>query len=141
MGFGAKAAVTAAAFVCLGCEPAPPNAPGSSERSGPQPDSAHGPYAGEWAASQAACRHERDIWTIEPRRMGIYPQLRYCLFDSVYADVSGRRAEVWSASATCLHEGRSSRDFIFFRLTADGRSMRVTFNDTRPVRLVRCSEI
>ena len=72
--------------------------------------------------------------------MGIYPELRYCLFETVRADQSSRLERAYSIGGTCLWRGRSSRDFIFFRVAADSRSMRVTFNDARGVRLVRCPD-
>jgi hypothetical protein len=97
------------------------------------------PYAGEWAAATHQCADEDKIWTIEPRRMAIVPAMRFCAFDDVYvSDGPGDAPSTWSASAKCLAEGRESHDFLFFRVKDNLREMRVTFNDTSSVELVRC---
>jgi hypothetical protein len=97
------------------------------------------PYAGEWAAATNQCGDEKKIWTIEPHRMAIVPAMRFCAFDDVYvSDGPGAAPATWSASAKCLAEGRESHDFLFFRINDNLREMRVTFNDTRSVELVRC---
>lgn len=99
----------------------------------------HAPYAGEWAIRAADCDEEKKIWTIEPRRMAIVPSMRFCLFEKVYVNTAEQEGEtVWSAASQCLAEGRESQDFVFFRLKENLRDMRVTFNDSRSVALVRC---
>ena len=97
------------------------------------------PYAGEWARKSSECDEERKLWTIEPRRMAIVPSMRFCLFEKVYVNTAEQEGEtVWSAASQCLAEGRESQDFVFFRLKENLKDMRVTFNDSRSVELVRC---
>lgn len=99
----------------------------------------HAPYAGEWAERSSDCDEERKLWTIEPRRMAIVPSMRFCLFEKIYVNAAAREGEtVWSAASQCLAEGRESQDFLFFRLKDNLREMRVTFNDSHSVDLVRC---
>lgn len=97
------------------------------------------PYAGEWAAATNHCSDEKRVWTIEARRMAIVPAMRFCAFDNVYVSegVKGART-IWSASAKCLANGEESQDFLFFRVKDNLREMKVTFNDTSSVELVRC---
>ena len=98
------------------------------------------PYAGEWAAAKSQCGDEKKIWTIEPHRMAIVPSMRFCVFDDdVYVSAGpGSAPATWSTSAKCLAEGRESHDFLFFRVKDNLSEMRVTFNDTSSVELVRC---
>lgn len=96
-------------------------------------------YIGEWAAATVQCADEKKIWTIERARMAIVPAMRFCAFKEIYAaDGPGDVPSVWSASARCLAEGSESQDFLFFRVKDNLREMRVTFNDTNSVDLVRC---
>jgi hypothetical protein len=97
------------------------------------------PYAGEWAAISNHCRDEDKIWTIEERRMAIVPDMRFCVFDEIYVSSgAGKSPATWSTGAKCLAGGRESHDFLFFRVDDNLREMRVTFNDTASVELVRC---
>jgi len=97
------------------------------------------PYAGEWAAAKSQCGDEKNIWTIEANRMAIVPAMRFCAFDDIYVSEGPADAHgTWSASAKCLAEGRESHDFLFFRVKDNLHEMRVTFNDTSSVELVRC---
>ena len=97
-------------------------------------------YAGQWASAVAHCGDEKKVWTIETRRMAIRPDLRFCVFDrDMYAsDGPGAAPKTWAASAKCLAEGHESHDFLFFRVKDNLREMRVTFNDSNSVELVRC---
>jgi hypothetical protein len=71
--------------------------------------------------------------------MAIVPSMRFCLFEKVYVNTAEQEGEtVWSAASQCLAEGRESQDFVFFRLKENLKDMRVTFNDSRSVELVRC---
>ena len=81
----------------------------------------------------------RKVWTVEPRRMAIQ-HVRFCVFDEdiFMADGKGDKPTTWSAGATCLAEGKKSHDFLFFRVKDNLREMRVTFNDSSSVDLVRC---
>ena len=96
-------------------------------------------YAGQWASAVAHCGDEKKVWTIETRRMAIRPDMRFCAFDNIYisANADGRPT-TWSAGAKCLAEGHESHDFLFFRVKDNLREMRVTFNDSSSVDLVRC---
>ena len=97
------------------------------------------PYAGEWAAATVQCADEQKVWTIEPRRMAIVPAMRFCAFENVFVSHGpGDAPSTWSASARCLADGRESHDFLFFRVNDNLREMRVTFNDSKSVELVRC---
>lgn len=97
------------------------------------------PYAGEWAAAPNSCADEGQVWTIEARRMAIVPAMRFCAFNDVYVNTaSDKGATTYSAAASCLAEGQETRDFVFFRVKDNLREMRVTFNDTDAVKLVRC---
>lgn len=100
------------------------------------------PYAGEWAAAANHCTDEKKVWTIEARRMAIVPAMRFCAFDNIYVSEanSGVRT-IWSASAKCLANGEESHDFLFFRVKDNLKEMRVTFNDTNSVELVRCPAV
>jgi hypothetical protein len=93
-------------------------------------------YAGEWASDSNACNNLREIWTIEQSRMGMKRE-RFCHFERVN-QASGDSGHVWSASARCVARGRSSNDFVFFRVNPNKLKMRVTINDTESVELVRC---
>lgn len=92
-------------------------------------------YAGEWAASSEHCGNQREVWTIEQRRLGMKRE-RFCVFERIFASTDGGLG--WSASAKCLANGRQSTDFLFFRLTPSQAQMRVTINDADSVDLVRC---
>ncbi len=133
-------AVLAGACLLAGCEKAGEagvaTAPG--EGMAAQVDAAT-PYAGEWASASGDCDDDRKLWTIEARRMAIVPAMRFCAFDKVYVSDADQGDSVWSAAAQCLADGRESQDFVFFRLDDNLRQMRVTFNDTRSVDLVRCN--
>lgn len=94
-------------------------------------------YAGEWAATRNLCENEDKVWTIETKRMAI-EAARFCAFENVYVSRAPDGDTTWSTSARCLAEGRESHDFLFFRVEDNLREMRVTFNDTRSVELVRC---
>lgn len=97
------------------------------------------PYAGEWAKASSHCRDEEKIWTIEARRMAVVPDMRFCVFEDMFvSEGDGKSPATWSAGAKCLAEGRESHDFLFFRVDDNLREMRVTFNDTAAVELVRC---
>lgn len=96
-------------------------------------------YAGQWAQAKSQCGDEKKIWTIEPRRMAIVPAMRFCAFESVYVSEGPSGADTtWSTSAKCLADGRESHDFLFFRVKDNLHEMRVTFNDSKSVELVRC---
>jgi hypothetical protein len=96
-------------------------------------------YAGEWAVASSHCNDAKKVWTVEPRRMAIQ-RMRFCVFDrDIYmADGKGDKPTTWSAGATCLADGKQSHDFLFFRVKDNLREMRVTFNDSNSVDLVRC---
>jgi hypothetical protein len=97
------------------------------------------PYAGQWAAERHECGDDRQLWTIETHRMGIRPALRFCAFEDIFVSKETRAGEAtWSAEATCMAEGEESRAFVFFRVKDNLSEMRVTFNDTASVDLVRC---
>ncbi len=105
-------------------------------RAGVNPDTA---YAGEWALARSHCSDGKKIWTIEARRMAIVPAMRFCAFDNIYVSQGrGDSPTTWSASAKCLAEGKESHDFLFFRVKDNLKEMRVTFNDSNSVDLVRC---
>lgn len=96
-------------------------------------------YAGEWAVARNQCENEKKVWTIETNRMAI-EAARFCAFGS---DMRVNRASdgattTWATSARCLAEGRESNDFLFFRVEGNLREMRVTFNDSNSVDLIRC---
>ncbi len=100
---------------------------------------AHSPYAGEWVEHASNCGDAKKTWTIEPQRMGI-EAARFCAFKSIYLSQAADSSEsVWSAAADCLADGHESREFVFFRVKPNLREMRVTFNDNRPIDLVRCA--
>jgi hypothetical protein len=111
------------------------NDPNTFRASG-NPDHA---YAGEWAVAANHCEDARKVWTVEPRRMAIQ-RVRFCVFDEdIYmADGKGDKPTTWSTGATCLADGKQSHDFLFFRVKDNLREMRVTFNDSNSVDLVRC---
>ena len=97
------------------------------------------PYAGQWAPAASSCEDQKKVWTIEPHRMGVR-QVRFCYFKSIYMNQpEGSDDAVWTAAADCLADGRASKEFVFFRVKPNLREMRVTFNDSRPVSLMRCS--
>jgi hypothetical protein len=106
-------------------------------RAAVNPDQA---YAGQWALARSHCTDSKKIWTVEPRRMAIQPAMRFCVFngDIFVADGPGEKPTTWSAGALCLSEGKESHDFLFFRVADNLREMRVTFNDSKSVDLVRC---
>jgi hypothetical protein len=147
----AKESVVRKALACMallgllaGCDP--PGDP-AGDASGPMADpnafraaiDPERPYAGEWAAASTHCRDEDKIWTIEARRMAVVPDMRFCVFDDIFvSDGAGNAPATWSAGAKCLAQGRESHDFLFFRVDDNLREMRVTFNDTTSVELVRC---
>lgn len=93
-------------------------------------------YAGEWASDTNACNNQREIWTIEQTRMGMKRE-RFCHFERMN-QTSSDDGQVWSASARCLAGGRSSNDFVFFRVNPNRLKMRVTINDSESIELVRC---
>jgi len=93
-------------------------------------------YAGEWAADTDACNNQREVWTIEQSRMGMKRE-RFCHFERMNQS-SGDAGQVWSATARCVAEGRSSNDFVFFRVNPNKLKMRVTINDSESVDLIRC---
>jgi hypothetical protein len=97
------------------------------------------PYAGEWAAATNHCSDQKKVWTIEARRMAIVPAMRFCAFDNIYVSEANNGVRtIWSASAKCLANGEESHDFLFFRVKDNLKEMKVTFNDTSSVELVRC---
>ena len=97
------------------------------------------PYTGEWAAAANHCADEKQVWTIEAHRMAIVPAMRFCAFKDIYVNTApGKGTATFSAAANCLAEGRETQDFVFFRVQDNLREMRVTFNDTDAVKLVRC---
>lgn len=93
-------------------------------------------YAGEWATDSNACNNQGEVWTIEQSRMGMKRE-RFCHFERVNqtADDEGL---VWSASARCVAKGRTSNDFVFFRMNPSKLKMRVTINDSESIELIRC---
>jgi hypothetical protein len=93
-------------------------------------------YAGEWARDVNACNNVREIWTVEQTRMGMKRE-RFCHFERMN-QTSGEDGQVWSASARCVSRGRSSNDFVFFRVNPNKLKMRVTINDSESIELVRC---
>ena len=93
-------------------------------------------YAGEWAADSNACNSQREIWTIEQSRMGMKRE-RFCHFERMNQS-SGDEGQVWSASARCVAAGRTSNDFVFFRVNPNKLKMRVTINDSESIELIRC---
>lgn len=95
------------------------------------------PYAGAWALEQRLCGNDKEVWTIEAARMAT-PHLRFCAFENVMVNGSDNRTTRFATAANCLAEGHQTRDFLFFRIDHNLREMRVTFNDTDAVRLVRC---
>ena len=114
---------------------APANDP-NTFRAAVNPDQA---YAGEWALARSHCGDTKKIWTVEPKRMAIQPAMRFCIFSDIYvSDGSGDKPTTWSAGARCLSDGKESHDFLFFRVKDNLREMRVTFNDSNSVDLVRC---
>jgi hypothetical protein len=99
---------------------------------------ANTPYTGHWAAAVSNCNDDSKVWTIETHRMGVR-KVRFCAFKSMSVNQpEGSEDAVWSAAADCLADGHESRDFVFFRVKSNLLRMRVTFNDDRPVDLVRC---
>jgi hypothetical protein len=132
-----RLAVLALCALAAGC-----SRPGSSSEANLSASSglsARSPYTGRWASGAKACSDEKSIWTIEPHRMGIRPELRFCAFKSIYISQADDSADaVWSADANCLANGRQSKEFVFFRVKRSLRQMRVTFNDNPPIDLVRC---
>ncbi len=144
-------AVSLAAFGLLAaCDQAaddPASADGGAASSGASADAAgqlpgvdrSSPYAGQWASARHQCGDDRQLWTIEAHRMGIRPALRFCAFDDVFVSQAADMGEAtWSAEATCMAEGEESRAFVFFRVKENLKEMRVTFNDSAAVDLVRC---
>jgi len=93
-------------------------------------------YAGEWATDTGACNNQREVWTIEQTRMGMKRE-RFCHFERMN-QTSGDEGQVWSASARCVARGRTSNDFVFFRVNPNKLKMRVTINDSESVELIRC---
>ncbi len=93
-------------------------------------------YAGEWAADSNACNNQREIWTVEQSRMGMKRE-RFCHFERMNQS-SGNEGQVWSASARCVAAGRTSNDFVFFRVNPNKLKMRVTINDSESIELIRC---
>jgi hypothetical protein len=138
----ALTSVLASAALLSGCDK-----PGGGDKAGASPEdvnrfraevNANTPYAGQWAAASSNCDDDSKIWTIEAHRMGVR-KARFCAFKSISVNQpEGSEDAVWSAAANCLSEGHESRDFVFFRVKSNLREMRVTFNDSRPVDLVRC---
>ena len=139
---GLLAMAVASAALLSGCD-----RPGGSEKAGASSKeanrfraevSAASPYAGQWAAAASSCDDQKKIWTIEPHRMGVR-QVRFCYFKSISMNQPpGSDDAVWTAAADCLADGHASKDFVFFRVKQNLREMRVTFNDSRPVDLMRC---
>ena len=96
-------------------------------------------YTGKWALARGHCGDEKKMWTIEQTRMGIQPAMRFCAFTDMYVSAkAGDGPTTWSTGARCVAEGKSSHDFLFFRVKGNLREMRVTFNDSNSVDLVRC---
>ena len=134
-------ALTSAALL-FGCDKP------SAEKAGASPNDAdrlraevnlNSPYTGQWAAAASSCDDQKKVWTIEPHRMGIR-QVRFCYFKSISMNQpQGSDDAVWTAAADCLADGRASKEFVFFRMKPNLREMRVTFNDSRPVDLMRCA--
>ena len=93
-------------------------------------------YAGEWAADSNACNNQHEIWTVEQSRMGMKRE-RFCHFERMNQS-SGDEGQVWSASARCVAAGRTSNDFVFFRVNPNKLKMRVTINDSESIELIRC---
>lgn len=93
-------------------------------------------YAGEWATDANACNNQREVWTIEQSRMGMKRE-RFCHFERINQS-AGDTGQVWSASARCVARGRSSNDFVFFRVNPNKLKMRVTINDGESIDLIRC---
>jgi hypothetical protein len=105
-------------------------------RAAVDPDQA---YTGKWALARNHCGDAKKVWTIEQKRMGIQPAMRFCQFTDMYVSVKpGDGPATWSTAARCIAEGKSSHDFLFFRVKDNLREMRVTFNDSNSVDLVRC---
>jgi hypothetical protein len=139
---GLLAITMASAALLSGCDK-----PGGGDKSGASPEdpnrfragiNVNSPYTGQWAAAASSCDDDRKIWTIEPHRMGVQ-KARFCFFKSLSLNQpEGSDDAVWSATADCLADGHESREFVFFRVKPSLREMRVTFNDSRPVDLVRC---
>jgi hypothetical protein len=115
---------------------------GPASQAAPPPQNAmvsSSPYTGEWAAAAEACSDDKQVWTIEAHRMAIVPAMRFCAFKDIYVNkASAKGATTFSAAASCLAEGHETNDFVFFRVKDNLREMRVTFNDTDAVKLVRC---
>ena len=110
-------------------------APPPELRAGVDKDS---PYAGQWASDVKLCSDATQLWTIEPNRMGIRADMRFCAWGPIASkDENGQT--VWRAEAACKYQGHDTRDFVFFRLDPDWKQMRVTLNDASPVSLVRCA--
>jgi hypothetical protein len=95
-------------------------------------------YAGEWAVARTQCEDDKKVWTIETKRMAV-EAARFCAFDSnMYVNRATDGETTWSTGARCLAGGRESHDFLFFRVEDNLREMRVTFNDSSSIDLVRC---
>ena len=139
---GLLAIALASAALLSGCDKP------SAERDSARPSDANrlraevnlnSPYTGQWAAAASSCDDQKKVWTIEPHRMGIR-QVRFCYFKSISMNQpQGSDDAVWTAAADCLADGRASKEFVFFRMKPNLREMRVTFNDSRPVDLMRCA--
>jgi hypothetical protein len=134
-------ALASAALLC-GCDkPSGEKASASPEDANrPRAEvNANSPYTGQWAAAASSCDDQKKVWTIEPHRMGVR-RVRFCYFKSIYLKQrQGSDDAVWTAAADCLADGHASKEFVFFRMKPNLREMRVTFNDSRPVDLMRCA--
>ncbi|HVY89293.1 MAG TPA: hypothetical protein VG942_10525 [Hyphomonadaceae bacterium] len=97
------------------------------------------PYAGDWAEDVGACKDEKKVWTVEPKRMAIATLRRFCAWDEVYLNQGSDGAPVsWASNAKCLQGGNESHVFVFFHVKDSLQEMKVTFNDTTSFDLVRC---
>jgi hypothetical protein len=143
---GLLAIAMAGAALLSGCDKPDSNTPGSDKTGSSTEDAnrfraeinANTPYAGQWAAAASSCDDQKKIWTIEPHRMGVQ-RVRFCAFKSLrVSQQEGSDEAVWATSADCVADGHESKDFVFFRVKSNLRQMRVTFNDDRPIDLVRC---
>lgn len=99
---------------------------------------AESPYAGQWAADTRLCSDAAQLWTIEANRMGVRSDMRFCVWGPISSRTENGET-LWRAEAACKHQGHDTRDFVFFRLDPDWSQMRVTFNDAKPISLVRCA--
>ncbi len=96
------------------------------------------PFTGQWSLDPKSCGDTNKVWTIQTKRMGIPEAERFCLFNRLFANDAGDGEKVWSADASCEHKGRTTQDFLFFRLSPDWKQMRVTLNDAPGIKLMRC---